>query len=264
MFKNVLKRAYSDISLEEIYTLYLLGKAQVEEEVCEITFLINRLLTNDKEVSDLYEQASDKGKKLANLVLENKKMMTLEASTEFFDWIRYFRNDSIKYVICARAISDLELYPEKIKKDDMFNLVAALNMDRKHKIFDYFCLAVEKKFGNIPLNYFLKDKDIEEIATLFDVQKGMKKLKDINKVHCGIIRVLEDLDEAYKDDFTLEIKILFEDFNNIKVSSEYDKNSVNLILTLFYLLEDYFMFKWEYIRERGLEGFVEKYICFDK
>ena len=60
------------------------------------------------------------------------------------------------------------------------------------------------------------------------------------------------------------MKALFEEFQNTKVSIDYDRDSAKVILTMFYLLEEYFMFKWEYIREQGLEGFVEKYICFDK
>ena len=92
----------------------------------------------------------------------------------------------------------------------------------------------------------------------------MNKQKDINRVHCGIIRVLETLDSNYNELFSDDTKALFDRFNNIAVSAQYDKDSAKVILTMFYLLEEYFMFKWEYIREQGLEGFVEKYICFDK
>ena len=264
MFKNVLKAGFSDITLEETYMIYLLAKAQADEEVCELALLMNQLLNEDGDLSELCSKASDKAKKLIDIVFQNKQIL-LEGYTEkYFNWIRNFRNDSIKYVICAKALSNLALYPDTMKKNDLFNLVAALNMDRRHTIYDHLCCEVESYYKEVPLSYFLQDKDIDEISEVFDIDKAMNKQKDINRVHCGIIRVLETLDSNYNEQFSDDTKALFDRFNNIAVSAQYDKDSAKVILTMFYLLEEYFMFKWEYIREQGLEGFVEKYICFDK
>ena len=264
MFKNVLKAGFSDITLEETYMIYLLAKAQADEEVCELALLMNQLLNEDGDLSELCSKASDKAKKLIDIVFQNKQLL-LEGYTEkYFNWIRNFRNDSIKYVICAKALANLELYPDTMQKNDLFNLVAALNMDRRHTIYDHLCCAVEKEYKDVPLCYFLQDKNIDEISEAFDIDKAMNKQKDINKVHCGIIRVLENLESDYKELFSFGMKALFEEFQNTKVSIDYDRDSAKVILTMFYLLEEYFMFKWEYIREQGLEGFVEKYICFDK
>ncbi|CBH22063.1 protein of unknown function [Acetoanaerobium sticklandii] len=263
MFKNVLKAGFSDITLEETFMVYLLAKAQADEEVCELALIMNQLLKKETVSDELYGKVSEKAKKLIEEVLKNKQKLLEINTTEYFNWIRNFRNDSIKYVICAKALANLELYPDNMQKNDLFNLVAALNMDRRHIIYDHLCCAVEKEYKDVPLCYFLQDKNIDEISEAFDIDKAMNKQKDINKVHCGIIRVLENLESDYQELFSFGMKALFEEFHNTKVSIDYDRDSVKVILTMFYLLEEYFMFKWEYIREQGLEGFVEKYICFD-
>ena len=51
MFKNVLKAGFSDITLEETFMVYLLAKAQANEEVCELALIMNQLLKKET-VSD--------------------------------------------------------------------------------------------------------------------------------------------------------------------------------------------------------------------
>ncbi len=263
MFKNVLKSRFKDITLEESFMIYLLAKAQVEEEVCELALVMDKVLKEDEVSKEIYEGVSEKTKKLVDVVLKNKSKLAKSNTTEYFDWIRTFRNDSVKYAICAKALADLELNFETMKKDDMFHLVSALNMDRRHFIYDSLCKKVEDCYDNVPIRYFLQDKDLEDTVDYFSVEKAMNKQKEVNKVHCGIIRVFDSLEDDYDESFSDEMKALFDKFNEVKVSVEYDEDSIKTVLTMFYLLEEYFMFKWEDIREQGLEGFVEKYICFD-
>ena len=108
----------------------------------------------------------------------------------------------------------------------------------------------------------LKDKNLENVTSLYDLNKAINKQKDINKVHCGIINVLDDKDLDFEG-LDKRIKEIFDKFWNIKVSLTYDEDSINTILTIFYIMEEYFMFKWEYIKQRGLDGFIERYIYFD-
>lgn len=263
MFKDVLKSGFKDITLQDSLTVYLLAKAQADDEVCELALVINRLLKENVS-EEIYEKLSDKAKKLADVVIKNKSRLTCVYTEDYFKWLRTFRNDSIKYVICARTLADLQLYRDTMKKEDLFNLVSALNMDRRHFIYDHLCTEVERCYNGVPLYYFLRDKDIEDVRDSYSIDKAMNKQKEVNKVHCGIIRVFDSLKSNYDENFSDDMKELFDRFNDVKVSAEYDEKNVEVILTMFYLLEEYFMFKWEYIRGQGLEGFVEKYICFDK
>ena len=263
MFKKVLEETYSFNTIDETYAAFLLAKANCEEEVLELGLIMDKILYGDMGLTDIYAKINSKTKRLIDLVIENRNMLTKVQSSEFYLWLRNFNNDEIKYVLCAKALANIGEANNEEEKSNLFKLICAINMDRKHKIFDALCDEAEKIYGSIPIKYFLTDIDMQRIYESYSLQKAMDKQKEVNKVHCGIIRLL-DYKETNFVDLDREIKEIFDKFSNIKTRLEYDKDSIDTILSIFYLLEEYFMFKWEYIKEQGLEGFIEKYIYFDK